>query len=139
MRKLLKPLLYGVVMLLTEGCFSSPFKSRQTTVFGTVTDNDTKLPVDSVQVMITGEKGVVASSADELKIIYTDKQGYYSTTIDVPNGYHKITVLNRYFDKLKYTLKYGGYFSYKDSNRVNYCCPVEIGSKTQYDFMMLPK
>ena len=135
-----KGLLYAAaVLLLTEGCFSSPFKSRTTTVFGTVTDNDTKLPVDSVQIMITGGKGGVASNADELKIIYTDKQGYYYTTIDVPNSYHKITVLNRYFDKLKYTLKYRGYFSYKDRNRIDYCCPAEIGSKTQYDFMMLPK
>jgi hypothetical protein len=140
MKRLLKPLLYAAAVLsITEGCFFSPFKSWTTTVFGRVTDNDTKLPVDSVQIMITGEKGVVASNADELKIIYTDKQGYYSTTINVPNGYHKITVLNRYFDKLKYTLTYRGYFSYKDRNRIDYCCPAEIGSKTQYDFIMLPK
>ena len=140
MKRLVKPWLYAAgVLLLTEGCFYDPTQSRTTTVFGTVTDNDTKLPVDSVQVMITGEKGVFASNADQLKIIYTDKQGYYSTTIDVPNGYHKITAINRYFDKLKYTLKYRGYFSLKDSNRINYCCPVQVGSKTQCDFIMLPK
>lgn len=136
----IKGFLYAVgILLFTEGCFSTPLQSRKTTIFGTVTDNDTKLPVDSVQIMITGEKGVVASNADELKIIYTDRQGYYSTTIDVPNDYHKITVLNRYFDKLKYTLNYRGYFSYKDRNRIDYCCPAEIGAKTQYDFIMLPK
>ena len=58
MKKLLRTRLYiGVVMLLTEGCFSSPFKSRTTTVSGTIIDNDTKLPLSGIEIIIYGVKG----------------------------------------------------------------------------------
>ena len=140
MKKQLKPLLYvAAVLLMSEGCFSTPFKSRKTTISGTVTDLNTKLPVDSIQITIAGEKGAFASNSDKLKIVYTDKLGNYSSTIDVPSGYHSVTVINRYFNNSKYTLKYRDFFSYKDQKRISYCCPVEIGSTVQYDFVMLPK
>lgn len=138
MKKLFKPLFYaGVVMLLTEGCFSSPFKSRTTTVFGTVTDNDTKLPVNSLEIVIYGEKGVLGYVSRDLKTVYTDSNGKYNVVVDAPKEFHSLGVGNLW-DR-KFNSKYRDFFSYKDSNRVNYCCPVEIGTKTQYDFIMLPK
>lgn len=121
-------------MLLTEGCFSSPFKSRTTTVFGTVTDNDTKLPLQNNKIAIWGNEGTLAFKGKIVKTVFTDKEGKYLVTIDVPKVYHSLNV-----DNISDATKYRDFFSYKDNNRVNYCCPVEIGTKTQYDFIMLPK
>ena len=53
MKRLVKPWLYAVgVLLLTEGCFSDSTKSQTTTIFGTVIDNDTKLPVENNEIAI---------------------------------------------------------------------------------------
>lgn len=121
-------------MLLTEGCFSNPFKSRTTTVFGTVTDNDTKLPVSNLEIVIYGEKGVLGSVSRDLEKVYTDSNGKYNVTIDASKEYHTLGVGNNYDVN-----KYSDYLLFLNGEQTNFCCPVNIGSKTQYDFMMLPK
>lgn len=135
-----RSLLYIVgVFLLTEGCFSTPFKSRKTTVFGTVTENHTKLPVDSIQIVISGLSGGIIANADELKTIYTDRNGKFEATIDVPSKYHGLNVGNRYFSKIDNIFKYDDYLVFLNNQRVNSCCKAPIGKTTQYDFVMLPK
>ncbi|WP_157607569.1 hypothetical protein [Runella limosa] len=138
MKRLVKPWLYAAgVLLLTEGCFSDPTKSRQTTVFGTVTDFDTKLPVANLEIAIDGEKGILGSVSHPLKTVFTDANGKYNVVVDAPKEFHKLSVINLY--EYKFISKYRDYSTLKDGKRTNFCCPVEIGSKTQYDFVMLPK
>ena len=127
----------ATIFLLIEGCLSSPFQSRQTNVFGTVTDNDTKLPVANLEIAIDGEKGTLGSVSSELKTVYTDTNGKYNVVIDAPKEFHSLTVGNLW-DR-KFFHKYRGYQTYLNGQRTGNCCKVEIGSKTQYDFMMVPK
>ena len=138
MKKQLKPWLYlAVVLLLTEGCFSTPFKSRKTTVSGTVTDLDTKLPVSNLEIAIDGEKGTLGSVSRELKIVSTDSSGKYNVIIDAPKEFHSIQVGNLW-DR-KFSSKYRSYQTYLNGQRTQNCCRVEIGSTAQYDFVMLSK
>lgn len=135
---LARGLLYAAaVLLLTQGCFSNPFKSRKTTIFGTVTDFDTKLPVDSVEISIDGEKGILGSVSSPLKTVFTDADGKYNIVIDAPKEFHSLTVVNLW-DR-KFYPKYRGYQIFLNGQQTQNCCRVEIGSKTQYDFIMLPK
>ena len=123
-------------MLLTEGCFSSPFKSRTTTVSGTIIDNDTKLPLSGIEIIIYGVKGGKEYNFTNLK---TDVNGYYSATVDAPKGYQSVGVANIYFRDFIFLNKYSGYLLYINGQQTQDCCLVEIGSETKYDFNMLPK
>lgn len=126
------------LFLVTEGCFVNPFKSQKTTVFGTVTDNDTKLPVDSAEIVIYGEKGILGANSKDLQILYTDSGGKYNAVVDVPKEFHSLGVAVTERD-LAFAIKYRGHLLFLNGQRTNNCCRVEIGSKTQYDFIMLPK
>ena len=138
MKRLIKLWLYAAgVLLLTEGCFYDPTKSRTTTVFGTVTDFDTKLPVDSVEIAIDGEKGILGSVSRPLKTVFTDANGKYNVVVDAPKEFHSLTVVNLW-DR-KFYPKYRDYQTFLNGQRTGNCCKVEIGSKTHYDFIMLPK
>ena len=135
MKRQLKPWLYvAAVLLLIQGCFSTPFQSRKTTVSGTVTDFDTKLPIENNEVAIWGNNGVLAYRGMELKTVFTDKNGKYSATIDVPKGYHSLNV-----DNISDATKYRDYYVFLNRQRTQNCCRVEIGSTAEYDFVMLPK
>ena len=137
MKKQLKPLLYlAAVLLLTEGCFSNPFKSRKTTVSGTVTDFDTKLGIEKVEIRIRGENGVFASSGSILKTLLTDKEGKYNCTMDVPKTYHSLDVTVNAWDIQRYEINKNVFLN---SQRTQNCCRVEIGSTVQYDFVMFPR
>ena len=135
MNLLVKPWLYAVgVLLLTEGCFSDSTKSQTTTIFGTVIDNDTKLPVENNEIAIWGNNGVLAFKGIKLKTVFTDKDGKYSAVIDVPKNYHSLNL-----DNIFNIYKHRDFLLFLDGKQTNFCCPVLVGSKTQYDFIMLPK
>ena len=83
------------IFLLIEGCLSGSFQNRQTTIFGSVTDNNTNLPVGNNEIAIWGNNGVLAFQGKILQTIYTDKEGRYFTTINVFDEYHSLEVDNR--------------------------------------------
>lgn len=140
MKRLVKPWLYAAgVLLLTEGCFYDPTKSRTTTVFGTVTDFDTKLPVSNVEIVIYGQKGILGSVTSDLKIVSTDANGRYNVVVNAPKEFHSLGVANNFDSDRNLVVKYRDYQTFLNGQRTQNCCKVEIGSKTQYDFVMLPK
>ncbi|MDF7820198.1 hypothetical protein P1X15_21440 [Runella sp. MFBS21] len=140
MKKLLKTLLYAVAVLcLTEGCFSAPFQSRTTTIFGTVTDNDTKLPVSNLEIVIYGQKGVLGSVSSDLKKVSTDSNGKYNVDVDAPKEFHSLGVGNNFDSDKSLVVQYRDYLIFLNGQQTQNCCRVEIGSKTQYDFIMIPK
>lgn len=120
-----------------DGCFSNPFQTRKTIISGTVTDNNTKLPVDSVQISLMGLKDF--ASEDLLQTTYTDENGRYAITVDVPKDYKSADIANLYFRKTSYSIKYRSYLVYYNSQQTMNCCRVEIGAEVQYDFILLPK
>lgn len=95
------------------------------------------MPVANLEIAIDGEKGTLGSVSSELKTVYTDTNGKYNVVIDAPKEFHSLTVGNLW-DR-KFFPKYRGYQTYLNGQRTGNCCKVEIGSKTQYDFMMVPK
>ncbi len=123
-----------LALFLMAGCLSNPFKSRQTTVFGTVTDNDTDLPVDSVEILIWGLRGSLKPIVKELQTVYTDKNGKYSATVDVPNELYSVTIDNVYN-----VSKYRGFLLFLNGRQTQDCCQADVGVKTQYDFRLIPK
>ena len=140
MKRLVKLWLYAAGMLLmTEGCFYDPTKSRTTTVFGTVTDFDTKLPVSNVEIVIYGQKGILGSVTSDLKIVSTDANGRYNVVVNAPKEFHSLGVANGLVHDINLVVKYRDYQTFLNGQRTGNCCKVEIGSKTQYDFIMLPK
>ncbi|WP_428662016.1 hypothetical protein [Runella sp.] len=134
MKNLFNNLFYATtLMLLTGGCLKSPFESRVTTVYGSIIDNNTNLPVDSVEVTILGMSGSIRPVSDVIKTVYTDKTGTYNVTVDVPKEFHSINVeiytRNRYKDFLLFL----------NGQSAKSCCIVEVGATAQYDYRLIPR
>jgi hypothetical protein len=89
--------------------------------------------LDSVAVVFVAVK---LSGGTALLRVFTDKNGNYSGTVDVPKGYGTLDVVVPTSGNPKYTDVYRDYDIYVNGRKTNDCCPAEIGGKTQYDFKM---
>ncbi|MEO6285323.1 MAG: hypothetical protein ABIN80_11120 [Dyadobacter sp.] len=107
--------------------------SRTSTAYGRVTEIGGS-GVDSIDVVFVAYKNI--SGQKGLLRITTDKDGNYSGTVDVPKGYGNLDVAIPSGGNPKFTRVYRDYDVYLNGKKINYCCPAEIGGKTQYDFKM---
>ncbi|AYQ34450.1 carboxypeptidase regulatory-like domain-containing protein [Runella sp. SP2] len=140
MKPLTKPWLYAAgIILLAQSCSFDPNINRQATISGTVIDNVTQLPVPNVEIMVYGQKGVWSSVSGDLKTVYTDSTGKYNIVIVLPKEFHSFKLINNYNSDPNVALKYRGCHTYLNGQQTQNCCKVEMGSKAQYDFRMIPK
>lgn len=118
---------------VVEGCLLNPLQNTETTVFGTVAENTTAIPIDSAEVIIWGMRGSLKPIVEMLQTVYTDKVGHYSITLVVPKEFHSVNIevytQNRYKDFLVFL----------NGRQSRSCCTADKGKSTQYDFMMFPK
>lgn len=122
------------LILINNGCLSNPFKSRETTVFGTITDYDTSLPVENVELGIWVLGGSLNPKVKKVQTVYTDKNGKYSATVDIPNEYHSLNI-----DVIFDINKYVDFFVYVNGQPTQSCCQADQGLQTQYDFKLQTK
>ncbi len=106
--------------------------SRTSTAYGRVTEIGGS-GLDSISVIFVAVK---LASEKRLLRVFTDKDGNYSGTVDVPKGYGSLDVLIPGNGNPKYTDVYRDYDIYINGNKTKECCPAEIGGKTQYDFKL---
>ena len=109
---------------------------RTTTVSGRVID-EARQPVDSILVVM-GSAGL-SKAGITLAETYTDKDGNYSIILDVSKGYSAATVVIPFDHNNKFTSNYKDYLVYQNGQRTNNCCAAAIGTKTNYDFLLLNK
>ena len=103
---------------------------RTTVVYGKVYDQN-KLPVDSIMVLISGLK---LSGAYDLKSTFTDENGDYEITLEVPRTYGNVGVTIPYLPQnSKFEEKY------KIKDRIGPSSKPMIGKKTQWDFQLEPQ
>ncbi|WP_050774725.1 hypothetical protein [Dyadobacter fermentans] len=112
-------------------------EDRTTVVFGKVIDQDQR-PVDSIMVVATGSRNF---TTERIQHTFTDNDGKYTITIDVPKRYHAIHTFIPHLpaENPKYEAYYKTEKIFKDGVRTNNCCIVRIGEKTQWDFELAPK
>ncbi|MCF0069808.1 hypothetical protein LZD49_04945 [Dyadobacter sp. CY261] len=114
-----------------HGCKNGGIFSRETTIFGTVTEIAGH-PVDSVQFVISAYKDL--GNTKGLYRVTSDADGNYEAIVDAPKGYTGIGITVAGVDNPAFHLVYRGYDVYKEGKKVNYCCTVKAGGKTRYDF-----
>lgn len=136
---MLKKLPYFIILLLT-GVSSCIFKDqdRTTQVFGTVT-NDINQPVARVPILISGKLGFLSTKEKDLTTVFTDTNGKYSATLEVPKGYHSLEINNMWFYDDMLANKYRNHVSSGNQKQASSCCRAEIGEKTQFDFVLILK
>ena len=103
---------------------------RTTVVYGRVFDEN-HMPVDSIQVLLSGSnlRGVVS-----LKSTYTDENGDYEILLEVPRKFADIDVNIPYgLDNPKYEREYS------QANDIKGQKSPMVGKKTQKDFQLEPK
>ena len=127
----------AVVLGMSVSCKTN---DRTTVVFGTVKD-DLGKPVAGVEMNLYGEKGILGSRATLLKTSRTDTKGEYAITTEIPKDYHSGNVLCNFFNDAKF---YGVFDSSKgdilfNGQATKDCCPVSVGQKSQYDFVLVRK
>jgi hypothetical protein len=117
--------------------FESCKEDRTTVVFGKVVDQNQQ-PVDSIMVIATGSWEF---HSERVKHTFTDKNGEYILTIDVPRKHHALNTLIPYLpqENPKFQSLYKIGKIVKNGIRTNNCCIVGIGEKTQWDFELAPK
>ncbi|MEO6285324.1 MAG: hypothetical protein ABIN80_11125 [Dyadobacter sp.] len=125
--KIIIVLIWPLISL--QGC---DIFSRTSTVYGRVTEIGGS-GVDSIAVIFVAYKFL---SERGLLLVYTDKNGSYSGTVDVPKGYGNLDVIVSPNRNPKFTDMYRDYEVYINGNKTKGCCPAEIGGKTQYDFKL---
>jgi len=128
---LLSGLLFGLADCKSDG----PGK-RVTTVTGQVLD-EAQQPVDSVLIFMSSV-GFVKPGIT-LGETYTNEEGKYEIRVDVPKGYQNTSVGIDFNHDLNFSLKYRDYSYSQSGASQGVCCPVAIGSKTSYDFILLFK
>lgn len=106
--------------------------SRTSTAYGQVIEIGGS-GVDSIAVIFVAVK---LASEKRLLNVFTDKNGNYSGTVDVPKGYGSLDVLIPGNGNPKFTDVYRDFDIYINGNKTKNCCPAEIGGKTQYDFKL---
>lgn len=86
-----------------------------------------------------GEKGILASRHTPLKTTYTDAKGEYSITTEISTDYHSGNIICDSFNKLSDKYDYTTGTLYFNGQQTKECCPVNVGSKNQYDFGLTRK
>lgn len=126
--------LCGLLVCTTMCKFGGPGK-RVTTVTGQVI-NEALQPEENVEVSMSSV-GFVRPGLP-LGETRTDKDGKYTLVVDVPKGFQKASVGINFNGDRRLSLKYKDYSYSENGNPPNgVCCPVEIGSKTNYDFKLI--
>jgi hypothetical protein len=124
------------VLLLTESCFSTPFQNRKTTVFGRVR-NEINEPIEGVPVVLYGQKGILGSQTRILIRGVTNVQGEYSLTTNIPKEFHSGDFDVRWFEDSTLSKLYKGVADLSiNGQRTRDCCRVQVGQKTQYDWVL---
>ncbi|MCE7068872.1 hypothetical protein LZG74_01080 [Dyadobacter sp. CY327] len=118
-----------------QSCFLK--QDRTTTVYGTITDQNGE-PVDSILVMLTGLK---LNSGTVLKEVYSERDGNFEVVADVPKKFSAINVEVPFLPhkNSKFQKNYNGFEIERDGVSTNNCCTASIGTKTRYDFQLIPK
>lgn len=117
-------------ILLWLGCKDGGIFSRKSTVYGQVTEIGGS-GLDSIAVIFFASR---LSGEKQLLVVYTDVNGNYSGTVDVPKRYGTLSVAVAENGNPKYSDVYRGYDIYINGKRTNDCCLAEIGGKTQIVF-----
>ncbi|TDB63315.1 hypothetical protein [Arundinibacter roseus] len=128
---------YILLIILSTFSTSCEIRLRRvTTVYGRVID-EAKQPVDSILIFL-GSSGF-SKAGITLAETFSDQDGNYSFTLDVPKGYGAVTVGIPYDQNPKFTENYSGMKVFENSQQTNSCCSAAIGSKTHYDFLLINK
>jgi hypothetical protein len=128
-------ILFGGLALLLSDCFLK--QDRTTTIYGTITDQNGR-PVDSILVIT---EGIQDFKYETLKKTYSDKEGKYEILIEPAKRYSGVNsgIPFDTFENTKFMRSYRDYYSKKNGVRTGSCCLASIGTKTQYDFQLIPK
>jgi hypothetical protein len=138
MKRQWKPLLYiAAVLCMSVSCKK---QDRTTVVFGTVKD-DLGKPIAGIEIVLYGKKGALQSRNVLIKTSATDVKGEYVITHEISKEYHSGDIIPDWFNIDKPL-----YDKYKEVSSVSFngyltkdCCPVSIGEKSQYDFVLVRK
>ncbi len=136
--KKLKQCLY--VTLLIGSVAGCKKEDRTTVVFGKVT-NDINQPIEGVVMELYGERGILGSVSTYLKRSTTDAKGEYIITTEIPKDYHSGSIFYEWNNSQpplydKYSRGGGVYFNGQQTQE---CCPLRVGTKSQYDFVLVRK
>lgn len=135
--QLSKPVLTIVLLfILLTSCRN---EDRTTQIYGKVT-NLTGQPVSGVPIIIAGQEkhGFVPAEYD-LDTAYSDVKGNYISTLTIDKKYRRLKIINMYFKIDSLEAKYRDYDVKMNGVRTDYCCPAEIGKRTEYNFILLPR
>jgi hypothetical protein len=123
------------LIFLLNGCFLK--EDRTTVIYGTVTDEN-KQPVDSILVLLIGMKFL---DYEDLKTVYTDKQGHYELVVEVPKKFNPVNVAipSWTIQNPKFVRLYKEYNVLKNDEATGNCCTASVGEKTKYDFQLIAK
>lgn len=120
-------------LLALQGCKDGGLFSRETTIFGKITEIG-GMPVDSIVLVVSAYKDL--GNEKPLFTVLTDKDGNYEAVVDAPKGYGSILIGIPYPGNPAFTNVYKGYEVYKEGKKTNDCCSAKIGGKTNYDFKL---
>jgi hypothetical protein len=98
--------------------------------------DESRLPVDSINVVMTGAKGLTGGVP--IADTYTNLQGEYELLVRVPKEFHTVTV-NVFPGIGKHSSTYYSYIPYQNGVQQTICCTLPIGGKGNYDFILLTK
>ena len=118
-----------LITLLTLSCKK---EDRTTVVFGTV-KNEINQPIEGIEMVLYGEKGILASNHTQLKSTKTDAKGEYTLTSEISKDYHSGSIS---FNPSSFPAMYDNGKVYLNTIEVWDCCPAVVGQKSQYDFVL---
>jgi hypothetical protein len=135
MKKLKKWLYMAGLLCMSVSCKK---EDRTTVVFGKVT-NDINQPIEGVEMVLYGEKGILGSRSTRLKSTLTDAKGEYTITTEIPTDYHSGSINCEWFRDPKFYNMYTDGALYFNGQQTQECCPLRVGTKSQYDFGLVRK
>lgn len=123
--------LFAILLVMITSCK----EDRTTVVFGRVVDQNQQ-PVDRIMVITTGSRAI----PETLNHTFTNKDGEYTLTVDVPNKYHALNAFIPYLsENPKYEKQYKTEKVFKNGQQMWACCFADIGEKKRWDFELSPK
>lgn len=135
MKKLKQCLYVALLIGSVAGCKK---EDRTIVVFGKVT-NDINQPIEGVEMVLYGEKGILGSRSTRLKSTLTDAKGEYTITTEIPTDYHSGDTGYEWNNSALPNKYSGGGGVYFNGQQTQNCCSVKIGTKSQYDFGLVRK
>jgi hypothetical protein len=129
------PLLFVSLVFLLNGCFLK--EDRTTVIYGAITDEN-KQPVDSILVLLSGIRFL---GYEDLKTVYSDKEGHYELVIDLPGKFNSVDVgiPALVSENHKFMRAYKIHSFLKNDMASGNCCTASLGQKTRYDFELMPR